>query len=106
MIGETAKNLQDVELVILPIILNGHFYVVFLDNNKQEYRHYTSCVSEEYVKDATDMVIILLDIPHTCLFLFLSRSSNFEMYIFTAAPIRLLCRHGIWRVSDVIVPTH
>ena len=60
MIGNAAQSLHDVDIVILPIIMNGHFHLVVLDNNKQEYRHYTSADSEEYDRDAADMVSALI----------------------------------------------
>ncbi|WP_375645357.1 hypothetical protein, partial [Bartonella sp. CL5QHWL] len=56
MVGDAARNIHEVDIVIMPIILNGHFHVVVLDNIKQEYKHYSYCQSDEYDKDALDMV--------------------------------------------------
>ncbi|KAH7668402.1 Ulp1 peptidase protein [Dioscorea alata] len=39
----------------MPIILHDHFHIVVLDNIAQEYRHYSSCQSEEYDEDAAEM---------------------------------------------------
>ncbi|XP_039135799.1 uncharacterized protein LOC120273234 [Dioscorea cayenensis subsp. rotundata] len=47
MMGDAARNLYDVDIVILPIIINAHFHLVVLNNNKQEYMYYTSAESEE-----------------------------------------------------------
>ncbi|XP_039135787.1 uncharacterized protein LOC120273222 [Dioscorea cayenensis subsp. rotundata] len=55
MMGDVARNLHDVDIVILLIIMNGHFHVVVLDNEMQEYMHHTSVVSKEYDRDAGEM---------------------------------------------------
>lgn len=43
MIKEVTHHLDDIDADLLPIILNGHFHLVVLNNHKQEYQHYLSC---------------------------------------------------------------
>ena len=58
MTEQAACHLHDVDVVLLPIILNGHFHLLVLDNQKNEYQHYSSAESLTYDTDALVMVII------------------------------------------------
>lgn len=57
MIEEAAHNLHNADIVLLPIILIGHFHLVVLDKDKQEYWYYSSCQNLQYDDDTFDMVI-------------------------------------------------
>lgn len=84
--------------VIMPIILNGHFHVHVLDNEKQEYRHYSSWQSDEYNKNAINMVSYMLNKAHTSYFV--SDNCNFNLTVETIWYIR---RDGVWWDKDDLV---
>ncbi|WP_375646855.1 hypothetical protein [Bartonella sp. TT29SHDZB] len=81
MIDDAARNVHEVDIVIMPIILHDHFHIVVLDNIKQEYMHYSSLQSDEYDKDTLDIVSFLGkyrgNIVHV----------NMKFYLFTAETI-------------------
>lgn len=45
MMEEGTRRLHNVDIIILPIILNGHFHLIVLDNVTQEYQYYSLCQS-------------------------------------------------------------
>lgn len=61
-------NFIEAELILLPIILNGHFHLIVLDKRK-EYIHYSSSVSLTYDKDAVGMVNNVFVYDYTIIFI-------------------------------------
>ncbi|WP_375669596.1 hypothetical protein, partial [Bartonella sp. MR168JLCBS] len=59
MVRYVARHLKEVDIVILPIVMHGHFHVVVLDNEKEEYRHYSSYDSDEHAIHAFELVTSL-----------------------------------------------
>uniref|UniRef100_UPI0035D125DC hypothetical protein n=1 Tax=Bartonella sp. CL9QHWL TaxID=3243542 RepID=UPI0035D125DC len=84
MVEDAARSIHEVEIVLMPIILNGHFHLLVLDNRKHEYTHYSSLQSEEYDKDARDMVSFLVEYRGNIVLV------NIKFYSFTADTIRYL----------------
>ncbi|WP_375669393.1 hypothetical protein, partial [Bartonella sp. MR168JLCBS] len=98
MVGVAAQTVHDVEIVLMPIILNGHFHLLVLDNRKHEYTHYSSLQSEEYDKDAHDIVSFLVEYRGNIVLV------NIKLYLFTADTIRYLRRDVTWRGGDGLLP--
>lgn len=56
LVQDVVHMFTNVEFILLPIILNGHFHLVVLDKGKKEYVHYSSSLSLTYDKDAISIV--------------------------------------------------
>lgn len=47
---------KQVELILMPVILNGYYHLLILENPSQNYLHYSSLMLETYDADAEAMV--------------------------------------------------
>ena len=58
MVEDAIYDYDNIELILMPIVLNNHYHLFLLDKADQKYVHYSSLQSRTYDVDSKDIVRI------------------------------------------------
>lgn len=66
---------KDAEIILMPIIFNGHYHLLMLDLENEKYKHYPSLEPFVYNSDVVDMLSpsLTLNISHFIYLLLMMR---------------------------------